>query len=63
LKVSCDGIPDGSAQYRRYGDQKNLFQQVFPVPFHARIAQRGKILQGIFHIPFSQVSASLHIAI
>jgi hypothetical protein len=25
------------------------------VPFHSRIAQLSKILQGIFHIPFSNI--------
>jgi len=26
---------------------------VFPIPFYPRVRQLGKILQGIFHIPFS----------
>ncbi|MHB1702319.1 MAG: hypothetical protein ACYCSN_19735, partial [Acidobacteriaceae bacterium] len=38
------------------------FQQVFPVPLHARIAQLGKILQGIAHLPFLTIPAFLHIA-
>ncbi len=51
------------AQHRRNGHQKNLFQQVFSVPFHARIAQLSKLLQGIIHFPFLPISRSLHIAI
>jgi hypothetical protein len=33
--------------------RENLFQNMLTVPLHARIAQLGKILQGIVHIPFS----------
>jgi hypothetical protein len=29
------------------------------VPFHARVAQLSKILQGIFHIPFSNTFTPL----
>jgi len=35
---------------------------MLPVSFDARIAQLSKVFQGIFHIPFSQVAACLHIA-
>jgi hypothetical protein len=64
LPVIRDVVPAfGSAQHRRYGDQKNLFQQMFPVPLNPRIAQLSKILQGIVHFPFLPISSSKHIAI
>ncbi len=63
LAVLGDVVPTlGTAQNRRYRDQKNLFQQMFPVPLHARIAQLGKMLQGVVHLPLLPSSRSMHIA-
>jgi hypothetical protein len=63
LAVLSDVVPAlGTAQHRGNGDQQDLFQQMFPVPLHARIPQLGKILQGIVHLPFSPIYRSLHIA-
>ena len=41
----------GPAQNRGDGYEKNLFQQMLPVPLHPGIAQLSKILPGIFHSP------------
>lgn len=35
---------------------------MFAIPLHSRIAQLGKVLQGIVHIPLSQLYDDLHIA-
>jgi hypothetical protein len=54
LAIVGDVVPAlRAAQYRRNRDQKNLFQQMLPVPLHTWITQLSEILQGIFHIPFS----------
>src|SRR6185312_7216260 len=56
LAIVGDIVPAlGAAQHRRYRNQENLFQQMFPVPLHTRITQLRKILQRIFHIPFSNI--------
>jgi len=44
----------GSAQYRHNSDQKNLFQQMFPVPLYPRVLHPRKLIRGTIHIPFSQ---------
>ena len=51
----------GLAQRRRL-DQENLLRLRFPVPLQARIAQLSKTLQGIVHVPLSQLHLELRIA-